>query len=83
MTCCCFPAWSSKPYGSVLIFSQTLMHGNRVNRVPETRWSLNCRFKSALAPYADKKLGEFFEPITLKPVTRLALSYHLPEGFDE
>lgn len=71
------------PYGSVLIFSQTLMHGNRVNREPQTRWSMNCRFKSALSPYADKKLGEFFEPITLRPVTRMALNYRLPEGFDE
>jgi sporadic carbohydrate cluster 2OG-Fe(II) oxygenase len=71
------------PYGSVLIFSQTLMHGNRVNREPETRWSMNCRFKSALSPYADKKLGEFFEPITLRPVTRMALHYRFPEGFDE
>lgn len=71
------------PYGSVLLFSQTLMHGNRINRESETRWSLNCRFKSAMSPYADKQLGEFFEPITLRPVTRLALRYRLPEGFDE
>lgn len=71
------------PYGSVLLFSQTLMHGNRVNTEEETRWSMNCRFKSALAPYADKKLGEFFEPITLRPVTRLALQYHMPDGFED
>ncbi len=71
------------PYGSVLLFSQTLMHGNRINREPETRWSMNCRFKSILSPYADKKLGEFFEPITLRPVTRMGLAYRLPEGFDE
>lgn len=71
------------PYGSVLIFSQTLMHGNRINRETSTRWSMNCRFKSALSPYADKKLGEFFEPITLRPVTRMALRYRLPDGFNE
>ena len=71
------------PYGSVLLFSQTLMHGNRVNKEPETRWSMNCRFKSAMSPYADKKLGEFFEPISLRPATRVGLSYELPEGFDE
>jgi sporadic carbohydrate cluster 2OG-Fe(II) oxygenase len=70
------------PYGQVLIFTQNIMHGNRVNEEKETRWSSNCRFKSALSPYADKKLGEFFEPITLRPATRLGLRYRLPEGFD-
>lgn len=71
------------PFGSVLIFSQTLMHGNRLNGEAETRWSMNCRFKSLLSPYADKRLGEFFEPITLKPATRLGTEYSMPEGFDE
>jgi len=71
------------PYGKILLFSQTAMHGNRVNRESETRWSLNCRFKSLLSPYADKRLGEFFEPITLRPATRLGLDYRLPDGFDE
>lgn len=70
------------PYGHALIFTQNIMHGNRVNVENETRWSSNCRFKSALSPYADKKLGEFFEPITLRPATRLGLRYRLPEGFD-
>lgn len=71
------------PYGKVLLFSQTLMHGNRINTEPETRWSMNCRFKSAFSPYADKKLGEFFQPITLKPASRMAMAYDLPGGFDE
>lgn len=70
-------------YGEALLFTQNIMHGNRVNEEKETRWSSNCRFKSALSPYADKKLGEFFEPITLRPATRLGLRYKLPQGFDE
>ena len=69
-------------YGEALIFTQNIMHGNRVNTEKETRWSSNCRFKSALSPYADKKLGEFFDPITLRPTTRLGLRYELPKGFD-
>ncbi len=68
-------------YGEVLIFTQNIMHGNRVNVEKESRWSSNCRFKSALSPYADKKLGEFFDPITLRPTTRLGLRYELPKGF--
>ncbi len=69
-------------YGEVLLFTQNIMHGNRVNTETESRWSSNCRFKSALSPYADKKLGEFFEPITLRPATRFGLRYKLPEGFE-
>jgi len=69
-------------YGQVLIFSLTLMHGNRINEERETRWSMNCRFKSVMSPYADKKLGEFFEPITLRPATRMGLDYQLPGEFD-
>ncbi len=70
-------------YGEAMVFSQTLIHGNRVNEEDETRWSMNCRFKSVLSPYADKKLGEFFEPIIIRPATRMGLDYRLPEGFDE
>ncbi len=68
------------PYGSVLLFSQNVMHGNRINTEKETRWSMNCRFKSILTPYHGKKMGEFFEPITVRPLTRLGLEYKLPEG---
>ena len=71
------------PFGSVLLFSQNVMHGNRVNIEKETRWSMNCRFKSVLTPYHGKKMGEFFEPITLRPLTRLGLDYRLPEGLHE
>lgn len=73
--------WLEVPYGHYLLFTQTVMHGNRVNRESTTRWTMNCRFKSALSPYADKRLGEFFDPITLRPATRLGLDYELPDGF--
>lgn len=71
------------PYGSVLLFSQNVMHGNRINIENETRWSMNCRFKSILTPYHGKKMGEFFEPITVRPLTRLGLDYKLPEGLHD
>ncbi|MEM8929664.1 MAG: sporadic carbohydrate cluster 2OG-Fe(II) oxygenase [Acidobacteriota bacterium] len=69
--------------GQVLLFNQNLAHGNRINRTPRTRWSLNVRFKGAFTPYADKKLGEFFEPITLRTMSRIGLAHRLPDGFDE
>ena len=75
--------WLDVKYGEVLLFTQNLMHGNRVNQEADTRWSMNCRFKSVFSPYADKKLGEFFEPVTLRPATRLGMTYELPGGFDD
>ncbi|MAH84015.1 MAG: hypothetical protein CBB68_06575 [Rhodospirillaceae bacterium TMED8] len=78
-----FAKFLEVPFGHVLLFSQTLMHGNRVNIERKTRWSMNCRFKSVFSPYADKKLGEFFEPVTLRANTRFAMQYELPRNFDE
>lgn len=75
--------WMEMDYGQFLLFNQNLPHGNRNNREPETRWSMNCRFKGVFTPYADKKLGEFFEPITLRAASRIGMSYQLPGGFDE
>jgi sporadic carbohydrate cluster 2OG-Fe(II) oxygenase len=66
-----------------MVFNHNLMHGNRVNVEAEARWSMNCRFKSLFSPYADKKLGEFFEPITVRPASRFAMSHTLPSGFEE
>lgn len=71
-------AWPKMPYGHVLLFTQNLMHGNVVNRERDTRWSSNCRFKSLFSPYCDKKLGEFFEPILIRPVTQIGAGYRLP-----
>jgi len=70
-------------YGQFLLFNQNLMHGNRVNAENETRWSMNCRFKSVFSPYAEKRLGEFFEPITLRAATRVGMAYEWPKGFDD
>lgn len=71
--------WIEIKYGEVLIFNQALPHGNRVNMENETRWSLNCRFKGVFTPYIDKKIGEFFEPITLKPASECGMRYSLPD----
>jgi len=70
--------WIKINYGEVLIFNQAYPHGNRINKESETRWSMNCRFKGLFTPYKDKKIGEFFEPITLRPVSKIAMNYKLP-----
>ena len=74
--------WVEINYGEILVFNQNLPHGNRVNEEDETRWSLNCRFKSVFSPYGDKKLGEFFEPVTLRPVSRIGMQYRYPKTKD-
>ncbi len=70
--------WIEIKYGEVLVFNQTLPHGNRINMEDETRWSMNCRFKGVFTPYGDKKIGEFFEPITIKPASECGMNYSLP-----
>ena len=71
------------PFNHMLLFSQSLMHGNRINTAHETHWSLNCLFKGLMHPYAGKKLGEFFELIAMKAATKMSLSYVLPKEFNE
>lgn len=75
--------WLDVPYGNVLLFNQNLVHGNRINREGGTRWTMNCRFKGLFSPYAGKRLGEFFEPITVRPASRVGMSHELPGGFVE
>ena len=70
--------WLEIEYGNVLIFDQRLAHGNRLNTEEETRWSMNCRFKGIFTPYGDKKIGEFFEPISLRAASRNGMSYRQP-----
>jgi len=70
--------WIEIPYGSALLFNQALPHGNRVNTEKHSRWSMNCRFKSVFSPYVTKKIGDFFEPISLKAVSQAGISYRLP-----
>jgi sporadic carbohydrate cluster 2OG-Fe(II) oxygenase len=66
-------------YGEVMVFDQGYPHGNRINQENETRWSMNCRFKGVFTPYGDKKIGEFFEPISLRAASRIGMNYKFPE----
>ena len=65
-------------YGQFLLFNQNIPHGNIVNKTNETRWSMNCRFKGLFTPYAEKKLGQFFSPLNVKPATRIGIDYKFP-----
>ena len=63
-----------------LIFSPSLFHGNTTNETNETRVSINCRFKSILAPEfeeypSERKTGPFYRPIQFSPVMEYALNY--------
>lgn len=70
--------WIDIKFGEVLLFNQNLPHGNIVNKVNQTRWTNNCRFKSIFSPYGDKKIGEFFQPITLRAASKIGMNYKLP-----
>ncbi len=70
--------WLKINYGECLIFDQTLPHGNVLNKEKQTRWSMNCRFKTLFSPYGDKKIGEFFLPITTRPMTKVGMNFEFP-----
>ena len=69
-------------YGEVMLFTPTVMHGNRVNREPGTRWSFNMRFKGLFTPYANKKLGDYFSPVSVRPASQIGLSFDMPGSGD-
>ncbi|AXK79051.1 hypothetical protein DW352_00060 [Pseudolabrys taiwanensis] len=77
--------WLNIPYGKVLIFCPNFLHGNVLNDETTTRWSMNCRFTGLFTPYdsAEKSLGSFYLPITVRPVTRVGMAYKQPSGFAE
>jgi sporadic carbohydrate cluster 2OG-Fe(II) oxygenase len=70
--------WLKVNYGEFLIFNQGLPHGNIVNTEKETRWTMNCRFKNIHSPYGDKKIGEFFLPITSRAMTEIGINFRYP-----
>ena len=73
--------WIPIEYGQILAFDQSLPHGYSLNEEGDTHWSINCRFKGLHTPYWDKKLGEYFMPITVKNCTRLGMDYTHPDNW--
>jgi len=78
--------WLKIPYGHILVFTPTIMHGNVANEVDETRWSFNTRFTGLFTPFTDipgseKRLGGFYLPITPRAVTRIGMTWEPPGGF--
>ena len=72
--------------GEYLIFSPNLLHGNVTNTTKETRISMNSRFKNLFSNYVDKtkfgkRLGYFYEPLKIKPVTKFSLNFKIPNEF--
>lgn len=75
--------WIDIKYGEALVFTPSVMHGNRINQTKETRWSFNLRFKGLFTPYSGKRLGEYFMPISLRPASRVGLQFDMPDGFND
>ena len=73
--------WIPIEYGKILAFDQSLPHGYSLNEEQTSHWSLNCRFKGLHTPYWDKKLGDYFMPITVKNCTRMGMNYKHPESW--
>tara|TARA_B100000886_G_C20413590_1_gene488222 strand:+ start:1071 stop:1877 length:807 start_codon:yes stop_codon:yes gene_type:complete len=67
-------------FGEILIFSPLILHGNTINSTRESRFSLNCRFKSLLSPYdvlvkSHRNIPNFYKPLNIKPMTKIGLNY--------
>ena len=67
-------------FGDILIFSPLILHGNTINKTKETRFSLNCRFKSLLSPYdvmvkSHRNIPNFYKPLNIKPLTKIGFNY--------
>lgn len=62
-------------FGEILIFNSNCLHGNQLNTTSTSRWSLNCRLTSLLAPSTnpERRLGSFYTPILVRPATRMGL----------
>lgn len=73
--------WIPIKYGKILAFDQSLPHGYSLNVEQHSHWSMNCRFKGLHTPYWDKKLGEYFMPITVRSSTRLGMNYEHPDNW--
>ena len=61
--------------GRILVFNSNCLHGNQLNTTTTSRWSLNCRFVSLLAPATnpERRLGSFYTPISARAATRAGL----------
>ena len=67
-------------FGEFIIFSPLILHGNTVNLTNESRFSLNCRFKSLLSPYdvtvkSHRNIPNFYRPLKIMPMTKIGFNY--------
>ena len=62
-------------FGDVLVFDSNCLHGNQLNTTTVSRWSLNCRIASLMAPATtpERRLGSYYTPIMVRPATRMGL----------
>jgi sporadic carbohydrate cluster 2OG-Fe(II) oxygenase len=70
--------------GEILAFDSNCLHGNQLNTTSESRWSINCRFTSLMAPSTSPEcqLGSFYTPIMVRPATRMGLRAISALGLD-
>ena len=70
--------WPEVQYGEFLIFTPTCLHGNRTNQEEQTRWSFNIRFKGLFTPYSGKGFGDYFQPLSIRPISKIGMSFQFP-----
>ncbi len=70
--------WLDVPYGKQVFFCSNFFHGNVTNNEDSTRWSFNIRYVNLLKSLSsdEKSLFNFYEPISQKPSTKLAMDFN-------
>jgi len=66
-------------FGQALIFFTGCLHGSEVNSESETRVSLNIRYKNLFSPSGLKNSLQFFSPIRISSLTKLASTFEYNE----
>ena len=63
------------PFGSALFFSPSLFHFSEKNIEPQTRFSLNLRFKNMFSPYGSKHPAQFFKPFRNSVISEVGYKF--------
>jgi len=66
----------SLPFGSGLVFSCALIHGQEENKSDSTRWSIDFRVRNAFHPSSSSLKAGFYTPLRESEVTNLARQFY-------
>lgn len=67
-------------FGEALFFSTAILHGSKINKENETRFSLNIRFKNIFSPSGLKNQLQFFKKLNISNLVKIGSSIELKKS---